>query len=70
MTRATVIFTLVSLSSLVSGHPWSRLGNHHEIHDVYDYILVGGGTAGLTVADRLSESGECKSIPFSFMQFH
>jgi len=27
----------------------------------YDYIVVGGGTSGLTVADRLSESGQCTS---------
>ncbi|KAK0732412.1 hypothetical protein B0T21DRAFT_334565 [Apiosordaria backusii] len=25
--------------------------------DTYDYVIIGGGTAGLTVGDRLSESG-------------
>ncbi|KAK0668229.1 putative GMC oxidoreductase [Cercophora samala] len=28
------------------------------INDSYDYVIVGGGTAGLTVGDRLSESGK------------
>lgn len=25
----------------------------------YDYVIVGGGTAGLTVGDRLTEDGKC-----------
>ncbi|WYZ37838.1 hypothetical protein EsH8_II_001344 [Colletotrichum jinshuiense] len=33
-----------------------------DVKDEYDYIVVGGGTAGLTVADRLTESGESDLI--------
>jgi hypothetical protein len=28
-----------------------------ELNDSYDYIVVGGGTSGLTVANRLSADG-------------
>ena len=32
------------------------------VNDEYDYVVIGGGTAGLSVADRLSEDGSSKSI--------
>lgn len=28
-----------------------------DVDETYDYVVIGGGTAGLTVADRLSEDG-------------
>lgn len=31
------------------------------VKNEYDYVIVGGGTAGLTVADRLSEDGSGKN---------
>jgi hypothetical protein len=30
----------------------------NELLPEYDYIIIGGGTAGLTVADRLTENGK------------
>lgn len=38
--------------------------------DEYDYIIAGGGTAGLTVADRLTESGKCTQILWSRVSNH
>lgn len=26
----------------------------------YDYVIIGGGTSGLTVGDRLTEDGKCE----------
>ena len=31
-----------------------------QILEAYDYVIAGGGTAGLTVGDRLSADGKSK----------
>jgi hypothetical protein len=62
-TQTTLLVT--QLCWLVAGHfplnanP-SRLHNVEEAREIYDYVIVGAGTAGLTVGDRLSEGGRCK----------
>ena len=43
-----------------SPYPASRttlVGRADDLLPEYDYIVVGGGTSGLTVADRLTENG-------------
>lgn len=38
----------------------TRLCNKRQVASSYDYVVVGGGASGLTVANRLSEDS-CKS---------
>ncbi|TIC96156.1 Pyranose dehydrogenase 1 [Colletotrichum higginsianum] len=40
-----------------------------DVKAEYDYIIVGGGTSGLTVADRLTESGERYRDPTLSLRF-
>jgi hypothetical protein len=46
----------VALAVSASSGQAGTLYNIKELRDSYDFIIAGGGTAGLTVADRLSEA--------------
>lgn len=37
------------------------LVSNTDILDTYDYVVVGGGTGGMTLASRLSEDGSSMS---------
>lgn len=41
----------------------TRLCDKRQVASSYDYVVVGGGASGLTVANRLSEDS-CKSRPY------
>jgi hypothetical protein len=50
----TFVSALVAASTL-----WSMGALGGELNDTtYDYVIVGGGTSGLTVANRLTEGGK------------
>lgn len=61
--RIPIIF--LTLLHLALGKPASVFVAQHltrsgSLEDSYDYVVVGGGTSGLTVADRLTEDGKCR----------
>ena len=57
MVAFSKLSALCGLAAVASGLP-TILQRADQLKDQYDYVIVGGGTAGLTVADRLTESGK------------
>lgn len=54
----------IAFAVFVSARPYRASEAQHftrlgDIEDSYDYVIIGGGTASLTVADRLTEDGQC-----------
>jgi choline dehydrogenase len=55
---------IISLSFVLGGYARYHKGNNARIIDclqlsnetIYDFVVAGGGIAGLTVADRLTEN--------------
>ncbi len=56
----TVLASLVHTGLAIPAAAGSAtiLSRADDIKESYDYVIVGGGTSGLTVADRLTEDGK------------
>lgn len=55
MALPAVLFAALAGAASASQHMVVRR-QVSELRDSYDFVIAGGGTSGLTVADRLSEA--------------
>ena len=49
------LFSLSIASAVTIVQSGHSTGQDVELLDSYDFVVIGGGTSGLTVADRLTE---------------
>ena len=71
MLSTQLVIIASALATTVLGFPSTpskaKLVSRDDVHQSYDYVIVGGGTSGLTVADRLTEDPRSAyEYPFAY----
>ncbi|KAK4207727.1 hypothetical protein QBC37DRAFT_454746 [Rhypophila decipiens] len=72
--QITVLIFVLFLTELARARPESALSARHvqrpgDLRESYNFIIVGGGTAGLALADRLTESKKHTVLVVEYGQF-
>ena len=52
------VFLVATIKTAIATALYSNSFGVPGIHATYDYVVVGGGTAGLTIAARLAEDSD------------
>ncbi len=56
-----IVLLLGTSVSLPAAHHARLIGRETPLQPSYDFVIIGGGTSGLTVADRLTEDPKSQS---------